>query len=254
MNYNKSLALSAGIFFVIILLFQAASPALAAPTSAGQNEQSPSSTPTPALQPSSTPEANACVFYPIAVSAQSLKGLSAGDTVNDIYNGTKPGNFGWLTWTGDQSAPALAASLTPPGNSSTYVNPNNPSDHVLSTGDWVRGKSGVSNSSSVRQALDKLKTIDIDLPVWDASTGNGSNTQYHVIAFVRVRITSYRLPGQNRISARFLGYSCESGTPTPASDVTEEPTATATDTLTSTLTPSETLIPTITQTWAPSNT
>jgi len=36
---------------------------------------------------------------------------------------------------------------------------------------------GVSNSSSVREALDTLKTIDIDVPVWDTATGSGNNTQ-----------------------------------------------------------------------------
>ncbi|MGC1378977.1 MAG: DUF6531 domain-containing protein, partial [Anaerolineales bacterium] len=249
---NKSFALCVRLFFVVILLLQAASPALAA----SANKQTPyptgTMTPTftPAVQPSNsltgtlTPGASACSFYPIAVSAQSLQGLAIGDSLGDLFNGSQPGGFGWLTWTGDQSAPALATSLTPPGNSSSYANPNNFFDHVLSIGDWVSGKAGVSNSSAVRQALDQLESIDIDLPVWDTATGSGANTQYHVVDFIRARITGYQLPGQNRISARFLGYSCRSETPTPTAPHTSIPTPTTTGATTSTATLTPTLTPT----------
>ncbi len=251
MSHRKSSALATRLFFVFILLFQAASPALAI----GRDKHDPTSTFTPTLAPENTPVANTCSFYPIAVSSQSLQGLFLGDMIDDIYSGSQPGNFGWLSWTGDQSVPALAASLTQPGNSSTYVNPNNLFDHTLSTGDWVQGRSGVSNSSSVRDALDQLETIDIDLPVWDTSTptplgqaGSGGNTQYHIVDFVRVRITDYHLPGENRISARFLGYSCGSGTPTPTPTPTETSTATPTATLTQTWTPTLTSTSTVTLT------
>ena len=54
-------------------------------------------------------------------------------------------------------------------------------------------------------ALDVLKTLTIVLPVWDAVTGQGSNTQYHVVGFARIQITSYQLPGQDRITAIYRG-------------------------------------------------
>jgi hypothetical protein len=101
-------------------------------------------------------------------------------------------------------------SLTPPGNSSTYVNPDNTSDHQISIGDWVQGKPGVSNGKNVRDALDVLKEIDITVPVWDQTRGQRANTAYRVAGFVRVRLLSHQLPGQNRITARFLGMTtCE---------------------------------------------
>ena len=57
-----------------------------------------------------TPDPDACFLYPIAISAGSLQGLVIGDPLDDLLNGTQPGNFGWLSWTGSQSATALAIS------------------------------------------------------------------------------------------------------------------------------------------------
>ncbi len=146
-----------------------------------------------------------CDFYPIALSAQQLSNAAPGTVLNDIYNGSAPGNFGWMSWGGSPSEPALVASLTAPGNSSTYVNPDNRADHQISIGDWVSAKPGLSNSKGVRDALDALKSVDITVPVWDLTRGSGDHAAYRVANFARMRLLSYQLPGQNRISARFLG-------------------------------------------------
>ena len=123
---------------------------------------------TPTATPTATPmPVPGCDLYPIALHTQSLAALAPGDVIPDTYNGTQPGNFGWLSCTGNPSEPALVASLTPPGNSETYVNPDNPNDHVVSVGDEVRGKPGVSNSSAVRAALKALKLIDITVRLRD---------------------------------------------------------------------------------------
>lgn len=123
----------------------------------------------------------------------------------DVFNGSQPGNFGWLTWTGASSVPSLVDGLTPPRNSDAYTNPNDSSDHIVSVGDPVQGRPGVENASEVRDALDTLKTRDIVVPVWDNATESGRNTLYRVVSFARTRILDYRLPGENRITARFLG-------------------------------------------------
>lgn len=81
-----------------------------------------------------------CNVFPIALHTSTLAGVQVGATLGDIYNGSQPGNFGWLSWTGSPSEPALVTSLTLPGNSETYVNPNDPTDHTLAVGDWVFGK------------------------------------------------------------------------------------------------------------------
>jgi hypothetical protein len=147
-----------------------------------------------------------CDLYPIALSAQTLQGVAPETFIPDIFNGSQPGNFGWLTWAGSPNEPTLVTSLTPPGNSATYVNPSNPTDHTVRVGDWVQGKPGVSNSKAVRDALDYLETGVITVPVWDVAQGQGRNTYYHVVAFADVQIISYRLPSQNQISVVFLGY------------------------------------------------
>ena len=150
-----------------------------------------------------------CELYPIALSAESLEGVAVGDEIADIYSGGQPGNFGWLTWAGDPNVPTLIESLTPPGDSDTYVNPNDPNDHEVSVGDWVEGKPGISNTKNVRDALDELKSYDIAVPVWGEADAQGNNSLYQVTAYARVRLLDYHLPGQNWISVLFLGYTCE---------------------------------------------
>jgi hypothetical protein len=88
-----------------------------------------------------------CELYPIALSVHTLKGVAAGAKLPDILNGAQPGHFGWLTWTGSPGTPALVASLTPPGDSFTYVNPDNPTDHQVSVG--MDPSQTVSNSRNV---------------------------------------------------------------------------------------------------------
>ncbi len=153
-------------------------------------------------------------LYPIALHEDSLAGVAPGQVIPDIYNGVQPGNFGWLTWTGDPSVPALAASLTPPGDSDTYVNPDDPSDGEVSVGDWVQGSPGVSNAREIRDLLDALimdpndpegDPVVITVPVWNDTRSSGNNSDYLVAAFARVEITEYWLPRDNMISARFLG-------------------------------------------------
>ena len=76
----------------------------------------------------------------------------------------------------------------------------------MSVGDWVQGKSGVSNSREVRNALDALKAIDIVVPVWRKVNGSGAHAIYQVDSFALVRLIDYQLPQQARIAVRFLGY------------------------------------------------
>lgn len=154
----------------------------------------------PAIEPTT------CELYPIALHQSTLSGVAIGDIIPNIYNGSQPGNFVWLTWTGSKGEPILANSLTPPGDSYTYINPYDPTDSVVSVGDWLRGRPGVANSSRMRAALDVLKTVDIVVPVWDTAQGSGSMITYQVSAFAVIRLISYQLPKQNSISAQFLGY------------------------------------------------
>ncbi len=144
-------------------------------------------------------------LYPIALSQATILDVTPGAILEDIFEGAAPGQFGWLSWSGSPSAAVLAQSLRPPGNCANYVNPDDPQDRDISPGDWVSGKPGVSNSRPVRDALDLLLETDALVPVCDDVRGKGAHTQYHIVAFARIRLLEYRLGGQSRITARFLG-------------------------------------------------
>lgn len=153
-------------------------------------------------------ESDNCELYPIAISSKLLNDASAEGTLEITAAENPSGGFGWLSWTGNPSANRLAASLTPPGDSATYVNPDDPQDLQVSVGDWVKGMPGVSNSKDIGAALDALKERVIIVPVWDEVRGEGNNGAYHVASFARIQILDYQLPKENRMTVKFLGYAC----------------------------------------------
>ena len=156
--------------------------------------------------PSASGQVELCELYPIAVHIDSLANATPGDIIPDVLNGGRRGNFGWLTWRGSPRRQALVTSLTPPGNSAAYVNPDFRRDRIPSIGDWVQGKPGLANSRQVRNALNDLKAIQIKVPVWDRVRGRGFNVHYRIFSFALIHITDFRLPRDRRITARFLGF------------------------------------------------
>lgn len=170
----------------------------------------PSATPTNAATstPVSTPTATAtstCNLYPIALNASTVATATPGEELEDILNGAGSGNFGWLTWSGNNSINTLINSLTPPGDSYSYVNPYDPADNTPSVGDWVNGRPGTANSKQLRQALDNLMPLIITVPVWNQVQGQGNNIEYQISSYAQVQISSYHLPGQDRISVVYWG-------------------------------------------------
>ena len=148
-----------------------------------------------------------CELYPIGLHIGSLTGVAPGDIVPDIVNGGVQGGSGWLSWTGENLAGALFESLTPPGNAHTYVNPLDPSDHVVSAGDVVAGKAASPDGRAMRDALDQLVGREIVVPVWDQTTGKGSAARYRVARFAVVSILDYSLK-EPVVRARYLRDSC----------------------------------------------
>jgi RHS repeat-associated protein len=166
-----------------------------------------------------------CPIYPIALPKSRIDGLAAGALIEQLERGTGAGNFSWLSWTGATDAPTMATSLMPPGDSDTYVDPDDASDHLLNIGDWAQGSTGSMNAAAIRAAMDVLKTQDIILPVWDDTRGQGSNFDYHVQRFVTVRLRDYQLTGQGWLSFEFKGEAtCYNRAPTalPQTLVTDE--------------------------------
>ncbi|MCF6314124.1 MAG: Ig-like domain-containing protein, partial [Verrucomicrobiales bacterium] len=147
-----------------------------------------------------------CDIYPIAISQHTLEGAQIGQRFNHVHNGIGNHEFGWLTWSGHSSSRKLAKSLTPHGNSDTYCNPDDFTDHQLDIGDWVRAQTHVHNSRRMRRALHRLKHEGIIVvPVWDQVRCPGHHVDYRVVAFAKIRLLSYNLH-HKKIAFRFMGY------------------------------------------------
>lgn len=97
-----------------------------------------------------------CPIHPIALPNATIGNAAAGTQFNNVPRGQNSGNFSWLSWTGANDAPTLAASLVSPGDSYRYVNPDWSGDRVLSLGDWVQGAPGNMNAAAVRDAMAAL--------------------------------------------------------------------------------------------------
>lgn len=157
------------------------------------------------------PPPSTCALHPIAFHNSTLANIAIGQDIVDILNGTEQGNFGWLSWRGDQSILSLIASLLLPGTSRFYTNPENSDDHVVSIGDWVHGRLDAANAIALRAAMELLKGRNVSVPVWSEAQSSGGALRYRVAAFAKIRILSYRLSGQDKISVRFLGYDSTCG-------------------------------------------
>jgi hypothetical protein len=152
-------------------------------------------------------EPGSCPLYPIAVHTSALVGEGGRSVVRNAVYGTGNGNFGWLNWTGLPLTETLVVSLTPPGDSTTYINPNNPTDHSVSVGDWVAGRSQVDDNPLAAAALSALSSSISIVPVvvWDQVTGVGDSSRYRVSGFAWIYVDSYDLGQPNTLSFRYWG-------------------------------------------------
>lgn len=139
--------------------------------------------------------------YPIGVEWEDFL---FGQTY-DLFDSDAPGNFGWLSWTGCTNVPCLCTSLTPPGDSETYVNPNDPGDHTLSIGDWVESGPGTKNSQCIRAQLDDFiaNETPITVVVWDQVQGGGANAEYRIAGFAMFIMEARDLPNKT-ITGHFV--------------------------------------------------
>lgn len=155
-----------------------------------------------------------CCLWPIALHIDTINNRDPDtNMMEDIYNGSGAGNFGWLRWPSATSAGNegyLVQSLYNCAMALDFEDASDSTDTVIDVGDWVWGNTGLSNSSDAQATMEWLITQDeIRVPVWDTSDGTGVGGSYHIFRIAVVRITSYHLPGQNRISAQFLRWDDE---------------------------------------------
>ncbi|HTD88894.1 MAG TPA: Ig-like domain-containing protein, partial [Candidatus Binatia bacterium] len=173
----------------------------------------------PAKNPKDSSPPGGCDVYPIALSLSSVSNISTG-TVLSLKNGADPGNFGWLTWTGNRSQDALAASLSTPGDVDTYVNPYNKKDQELLTRKWVHA-TGSDKGKNVKAALDNLKNREIVVPLWYQV--DKKEKAFRIAGFAKVQLVSYDLNNTDKISVRYISTTdCHKGNDAPTVDAGDD--------------------------------
>ncbi len=133
-----------------------------------------------------------CNQLPIAWPANSIP-TSTNQATSPTHNGYAtpgPGNFGWVTWDGNNGTPALLNALNHPELSRlNYTDPtiadaNDPARHNLQVGSVVEGLPGNRNPGNA--ALAQYANQVILAPVWDKAEGNGANLNYTIAGFARI--------------------------------------------------------------------
>jgi Flp pilus assembly protein TadG len=128
--------------------------------------------------------------------------------IYDLTDGKDaPGGFGWLSWTGSNSAGALATSLCAPNNPGFSL--DSPYDDPHGAGEvWFPIDPGKSNASAVRSCLDGWISsgTTILVPVYDLVEGNGNNAKYHITGVAAFIITSREQPAVDNIQGTFVKY------------------------------------------------
>ena len=145
-------------------------------------------------QASNTPKSNAVDYK--------------ADQIYDLTDGKDaPGGFGWLSWTGTNSAGALATSLCKPNN--TPFSLDSPFDDPHGAGEvWFPVDPGKSNASAVRDCLDGWISsgATVLVPIYDLVEGNGNNAKYHITGVAAFILTSRQQPAIDNIQGTFVKY------------------------------------------------
>jgi uncharacterized membrane protein len=117
-----------------------------------------------------------------------------------------PGNFGWVSWDGSNSAGSLATSLCTPNNPAFDLPYQFPGDPGKTNASGVRSclQQWVDNEQTVLIPI-VLKSNDPAAPPGCSTGGNGNNFHYCVVAIAAFVITGYAQPAVDQINGRFIG-------------------------------------------------
>jgi len=124
-----------------------------------------------------------------------------------LTNGSNgPGNFGWLSWTGANSAGSLATSLCTPDNPAFTLPAQFPGDPGTTNAIDVRNclQHWVLNQQTVLIPI-VLPSNDPNAPAGCNTGGNGNNFHYCIVALAAFVIVSYSQPAVDQINGRFVG-------------------------------------------------
>ncbi|MDT8305212.1 MAG: TadE/TadG family type IV pilus assembly protein [Anaerolineae bacterium] len=141
----------------------------------------------------------------------------------DSNNLDTAGGFGWFSWDGATSEPALAASLWPPPGNFIQAYPGSRADTntiphfdsyapgevsgdgngFLEIGEWVENSTGNIHSVAPLIANYFSDEVPATLIVYDEYTLSGSNAVYRVAGFVKVNMLAYKF-GERRANDKWI--------------------------------------------------
>lgn len=138
----------------------------------------------------------------------------------DIFEGTGPGQFGWLSWNGDHNTPYTIEMLKVPNNTlSGYQDPKNicPKGNIAATHNgvpcWVWGNPGIGNAKGIKDELDKWiarggQGKPMIVIIYDQAEGSGNNTKYRIKGFAAFTLVDYNLPPGHgaRVTGKFIKF------------------------------------------------
>lgn len=112
-----------------------------------------------------------------------------------------PGNFGWLSWSGDVNEGTLSSSL---------CNPDNP---AIEFPVWIEGSTGTKNSRGVRDCMDGWLGTTVLIPIWGQSNdAGGSRFDFEIITLGAFVLTDYNLQA-NTVNGYFVEFYALPGVP-----------------------------------------
>ena len=124
--------------------------------------------------------------FPTAVATMNFHTTATTKCPQGPSGADAPGGFGWL------DVGASPCSLTVPAESWVSADPGNSAPHSCDLTTW--------------------QNADITIPIYNAVTGQGNNTTYHVVGFGRFHVTGYKFPGKRwTIEGTTLSCPGESG-------------------------------------------
>lgn len=155
-------------------------------------------------------------LLPIAFKGDPTTAYQPGQ-VYDLTDGKDlPGGFGYISWTGSNSAGDLETSLCAP---------NNPEFTLPTT---FVGDPGKTNSDGVRACLSQWIATGqtVLIPIYDTTTGNGNGAVYSIIGVAAFVLTASEQPAVDNIRGYFVEIFTDN--PVPGGVGSQPPTVTDT--------------------------
>jgi hypothetical protein len=88
-----------------------------------------------------------------------------------------------------------------PGGFGWLKDPSGICDLTAATGQWLPSDTGASASGACKSRLHSLLGTTVILPVYDSTTGTGTNGTYRIAGWAGFRLLGWRFPGDSQPDA-----------------------------------------------------